>query len=363
MTFAARVSQDNSQQIGEIVLTRGLTPSVYAWFENGYGGNLVTANFGSNISALVINNAKNVIAGAIFSDSISVPLVAGIAAFKINNQGISTKFISPSSYPFDYFTSPSTVAYSYGTAVAFSPNDDAIIFGVFSALAGTPTLGAYTWNNNTGFGTRYSNPFNTPVVVFDIAFSPDGDFLAIAGSTESVVCGWSYASGFGSTFSLPASLTSRQTTAVRFSPNSAGLVFGVASSSSYLLGFQWGSGGFGAAYAAPSPAIPGAVNKIAFNPAGSAVAIAHAGAPYISVYQFNSSSGFGTKYANPSGLPAGDGRDVLFSDSGEYIAIRVNSATPASRVYVYAWDDITGFGAKISEFPRADDEPIAWRGA
>lgn len=357
MTFAARVLQDPTQSVGELITrsTSSNDPTSYIWFNSGFGGTLpiVSVRGGPAIS---FNNAKDAVA-FVFTGAANE---FGLSIYKWSNTGFGTKYTASVTVvvgsPY-YTIAPDQ--YSIGQTVAFSPSDGAIAFGVSLADTGQIPFSVYKWNNTTGFGVRYNPSFTLPNItgVVDLKFSPAGDVFVIVGNVETYVRRWSDSTGYGTAYTLPSAVQTNDPEGVAFTPSGDTICF---FNTSTLFAYPWSyASGFGTIYS-PSPTIPGQIRNIQFSPAGDAIAIAHTSSPYVSVYPWNSSTGFGTKYANPTNLPLASGRSVAFSQSGKYLAVGFN-ASPY--VYVYPWDASTGFGSRFATpttIPRGF--VTAWRG-
>lgn len=154
-------------------------------------------------------------------------------------------------------------------------------------------------------------------------------------------------------------------------PPPAGVsVVAISQNSPYLHAWPWESGlGFGAKFVDPSPIPPvppvgstnfggttdGAFPSIAATPSGKAIFVACAQSPWIVAYRY-SSLGWGVRYSDPT-LPVSfpgsasspypgfinvspDNQAVIISGTG-------NGSTQGTFT-LYAWNDVSGFGAKYS---------------
>lgn len=169
--------------------TSGNYLQAYAWsngwstkFANPTGG--TGANYGNKPT---FNNAGNAVGVGIDTSPTSVDVW-------IWSNGFGSKFSSPSSNPGNL-----------GFDVSFNPTDTAI--GVGTRDAGSASqLSIYTWNNSTGFGTRYTTPagYNggeTPT----ITWTADNKNVLIAsyGAPYVWAYSWSDATGYGTKFANP----------------------------------------------------------------------------------------------------------------------------------------------------------------
>jgi len=377
MTFAARVLQDNSQSIGQLLVSyyrpddvligNGVIP--YLMFENGFGSNLPPIKLTGNVKDISVHPTGDNV--AIAQDSTNAfNFNYCVVAYKYSDAGFGTKFSNIPSYPI--YASGSNPS-SRGSGVTFTPNGLGIVFVALQATDWTPPLGlgygplagGYDWSTTSGFSSVRIAYHTQPTTGRKIRVSPSQQAYAIAGNTAVV---WKFGSSgyFTSRYTNPVSLFANSRD-VAFNPAGTVLCF-VGSVSPYIQAYAWSdSTGFGAQYSNPISLPPAQVNAIDFSPAGDAVAIAHNSSPYISVYEWDDVTGFGAKYADPTVLPAGNGLSVKFAPSGKYIAIGHNGSPYVS---AYQWDAVTGFGAKFrdpSVLPSTGTtvgvEAIAWRGA
>lgn len=371
MTFAARVSQDPSQPIGELIVAGGsLTPAAYTMFDNGFGSrfaNIILAGdstLGDAATGVAFNYNKTVVA---FSKSSSYAFATntGVAAYNWSSNGFGSKYADPASFPL------TSGGVALGTAVAFSPlsSNQTITVGINNSSVTDERQRTWQWSTPSGFGAFYFNP-SSPITnaVTSVAYSPTGDVIVFAAGNITPIHAykWTYATGFGTKYSYPSGINVNQSgLAVTFSPDGAVIAIGTSaiSSNPTIYVYPWSfASGFGAKYANPSPLPTGNVRGVAFSPAQDAIAVAHANSPYISVYAWDNSTGFGAKYSDPAELPTGVGRAVAFSDSGNYIAVGHDNSPYVS---VYPWSSSTGFGAKFANpisLPSGA-RSLAWRGA
>ena len=103
-------------------------------------------------------------------------------------------------------------------------------------------------------------------------------------------------------------------TCVQFSPSSDAIVVGTQYDGGYLYAWRWSDAGWGTQYDPPAIPPTGVVQSVRFSPNGKLVIVAHTNAPYISVYEWSSLSGFGAK------LP--DFPDLLTYSQGESLYVR-----------------------------------------
>lgn len=123
------------------------------------------------------------------------------------------------------------------------------------------------------------------------------------------------------------------------------LVFYAMLASPYIGAIEWDDAtGFGAHLAAP--AIPPTASSIAMavSPNGKVLVTAGYVGGTVSAYKITE-DGFGEKYPAPSVGISGNCYSILFSPNGQYVHLHQTNSPFLS---TYEWNDITGFGAKIS---------------
>lgn len=385
MTFAARVLQDPTQPIGELIVAGTTTPAAYTMFDSGFGArfaNIVLA--GDYSTDVAFNYNKTLIAFAKISEYLFISNT-GIAIYNWSSSGFGSKYPDP--YPSIVDGSPGFPLNSSGGAIGQSVAWNPIVNTV-----GETYITAGTWNTTiTGQYTRswrFVSPAITPPGglitgtwkypvlsgtainrIAKIAYSPDGLALAFSAGKPVIFVYKLSADGLNTFISKYADPVGIDVNASGFSVafNPAGNVIAIGTSQpsgapTPLYVYPWSnSTGFGTKYTNPATIPGGTVYGIAFSPSGNAIAVAHNSSPYISVYPWNTSTGFGAKYANPAVLPAGPGRSVAFSDSGNYIAVGHDGGASVS---VYKWDSSTGFGTKFADpiNPPNSGAALVWRG-
>ena len=219
-----------------------------------------------------------------------------LAAYNWSASGFGTQFLAPSTPPV-----------SWCKGVKFNPAGNAIAI-VYDAF---PFISAYPWSAS-GFGTKFTNP--APQIdagfygAFGVDFNPAGTAVAISyyGSIGIDVRAFSSAAGFGTKYANPATppqSSSGYTFGVVFNP--AGNSIAVSTElSPFVYGYPWSNAtGFGTKYANPASLTAGTFSGggVAFSSTGNDIALAQYNSPYVSAYPW-SASGFGTKYTAPVGI-------------------------------------------------------------
>lgn len=200
--------------------------------------------------------------------------------------------------------------------------------------------------------------------------TPSGGAILTMVGASPYLHAWQFtsATGFGTKFADPASIPPITSSgglyitygapSIAVSPSSKAFILGVPNPP-YLYACPFSSLGFGTPYSAPSPLPPvsyGALTGpgfVTFSPDGQAVAccVDQSGATTVTfpIYAWNDISGFGAKYTDPSFSP-GELRQygnsqVRFSPDGQSIAFGLLNSP---YVAVFRWSSSTGVGARYS---------------
>lgn len=121
------------------------------------------------------------------------------------------------------------------------------------------------------------------------------------------------------------------------------LVFYATQASPYIGAIEWDDAtGFGASLAAPAIPPTASNGAMAVSPNGKVLVTAGGGT--VSAYKITE-DGFGEKYPAPSVGISGNCYSILFNPNGQYVHLHQTNSPFLS---TYEWNDITGFGAKIS---------------
>lgn len=189
--------------------------------------------------------------------------------------------------------------------------------GVLSPLAVIPWTG-------TAFGTPVIHPPAT-VAGLDgrgVAFSPDGNFIAVSGSNFN----FSVYPFSGSTLGSPTTMEGRGT-GIAFNPTGSVLAWGLQSAGMSIS--NWSSSGFGSAITVPATrGSSPAASVLSFSPSGNLLAAGNQGTLVESfnrlmVYRWLGTS-LGDLFAEPANQIAGPlsaGRVIDFSPSGDVLMV------------------------------------------
>jgi hypothetical protein len=181
-----------------------------------------------------------------------------------------------------------TATSSPGNIVASSLTSPIAVTGLTNGTAYTFTVTA-TSNFGVSPASSVSNSVTPQAISEAIFYTSYG--------TPTQANGWSASSGFGPSYTLPASYT-QPTDSLKLI-NSDSILFTGSSfnSSDSINAYNFSiAAGFGTKFANPSPATAGTISSIDYINTGNLVYSATDG--NISGYPWNNTSGFGTKYAN-----------------------------------------------------------------
>jgi 6-phosphogluconolactonase (cycloisomerase 2 family) len=179
-----------------------------------------------------------------------------------------------------------------------------------------------------------------------VAWSPDGQLLAVGDGTSGFLRVYWAAAGTFSALSFPSVALPGQVNGVAFSPDSQFMGVAFSASPYFRVYAITGTGGSAVFTALADPATPptGNANGIAFSSSSTAVTVVHATSPFISVYSI---AGMGvsaalTFVATPvaGGRPASTGRGVSYSANGQYLAV-AHDTTPFVTIYSISGDTYT----------------------
>lgn len=250
------------------------------------------------------------------------------------NLGYRTKAANPA-------TLPGNGVYD----IAFSPNGEVVAIMTQNGTG----IYAYPWKDYH-FGTKYADPTGGGVSNGGgLAWSPSGNAIASLRFNTPFVEAWRWSpAGFGTKYSNPAVLpTAGSLPKIAFSPNGRVLAM-QGGATGNVHAYAWtDASGFGTKYGNPSVAASNTVPGLAWSKTGAALLVykSRALTNEIIAYKWTDSGGFGTEYTLPSTVIGGtSSRGYSFSPDNCFVAIGI----PVSPfIAVYRWDDGTGFGARI----------------
>lgn len=90
---------------------------------------------------------------------------------------------------------------------------------VFTSSTSSPYIEAYSFNQTTGFGAKFSNPSTLPgAACYDVSVAKTNDLVAVASSSSPYVhvYPWNDSTGFGTKYSNPSALPTGDSRAIAF---------------------------------------------------------------------------------------------------------------------------------------------------
>lgn len=239
----------------------------------------------------------------------------------------------------DVFTKMvSPVANPPGTAngCAFSP--DGSLLAVSHANSPFFTVYAVSGAGASSTFTKIADPASLPggLTGNDVAFSADGQYLAVASSTSSPRGSVYSISGSGAGTTLtkisPFTAPTPNTNRADFSPDSQFLVLGTITTP-FIYIYQIASGAF-TKLSDPASLPVSDSRGVVFSPDGTLLSVAGANySPYVANYAISGTTF--TKLANPAALPPGSSTNAAWSNNGQYLTL-VSSVAPYVTRYLVA---------------------------
>lgn len=184
-------------------------------------------------------------------------------------------------------------------------------------------------------GSKLDDPEESPASTsWDIAWSPNGKYLAIAHEASPYLTVWDFTDPENLVkFDDPADMPAGDGIGIAWSPDGAHV--GVAHSTTpFVSVYPFSSGGFGTKIADPATLPAGNGQDITWSPDGLYLGVAHVGSPFLSVYPF-SSGVFGAKIADPATLPTGNSWGFAWSPGGDHMGV-VHGGFPHLTIYHFS---------------------------
>lgn len=323
------------------------TPWIYAWrwsnssgFGEAYTGPTISSDL-LNCEALSFHPAGNavVLGGDATVDRVQAWQWSSIAGF-------GTKYANPSGFPTSNYTGRSINFNRAGTAVAAAN---------LQASVSNLRFLVYTWDSNTGFGTRFTDPATTLNTngVQDLVFTPtDQAIIYGVSSSDPTNPGvkavrWNNTTGFGSAYSSPATYADFSGSMNGVAVNPAGTAVAATGPNATTSCYAWSwsdASGFGSRYSNPASVQAGQSRGVQWSPSGQSIAVVYDASPYIAAWTWTDTLGFGTRFSNPTTLPAGPTFSLTFNFEGTVVFTSGRDAA----VEAWQWSDTTGFGTKYS---------------
>lgn len=212
---------------------------------------------------------------------------------------------------------------------------DVVAFGILAA----PYAGAYSWNDSTGFGAKYSDPSGLNGCRA-VRFFPDGKTIAFADYTHGgISCfKWSSSGGFGTKYNDPEYpiAGSASSFGLYISPQGDYVINGL-NTDNYMGAWRWDNDtGFGQRYIDPNPIVAAAINDVDVSPDRKYVLTALTSTTGLGGWQWNEAEdcGFGNRLANPTTAVGSAVYSVKFNSTGTHVVIGFNTS-PYLAVYTF----------------------------
>ena len=183
---------------GNAIANSGASNTIGAWAWSGSGFGTKYSNpsgGGGYFGRRVEFSPSNTAIAAAIGDNIGVMVWPWS-----DSTGFGTKFANPSTLP------------GNAEGVTFNPSETAIVV----ASSASPFIHAYDWSGS-GFGSKKSNPATLPTNVGrDVAFTGDGQHVAIGHLDSPNISVYSFGDSFGTKLSNPGTSIPGQTYGVTF---------------------------------------------------------------------------------------------------------------------------------------------------
>jgi len=196
-------------------------------------------------------------------------------------------------------------------------------------------------------------PYNLPGSDWDINYSADCNYLAVACSVSPFVRIYYRREGRYEQLSNPSILPTDWAFGVSFSPN--GTYLAVSHQTSRFLTIYKRSGNTFTKLADPATLPAQVSRRAAWSPDSVYLAVPHTWSPYVTIYK-RSGDTF-TKLANPSLLPTGNAFGAAFSSDGVYLTI-AHDTSPFVTIYKRSGDTFTKL-ANPSVLPGGNGRNVA----
>ena len=257
-----------------------------------------------------------------------------------NTTGFGTRFTSPS---------PTPAGTGYDRGLDINKAKSAVAFG-----GDNTSFPVYSWSNS-GFGTKYANPGTLPVSSGCAAFNGDDTVLGLSqtpssGNNRISAWAWNNTTGFGTKYTDTSSNSTGNGRWLKWAPDNS-YVLMTLQNSPYIRGFPWNnSTGFGTGFTNPSSSISSASPCVDISPNSAYACVTSDFSPWIQAYPVNAFDQFGTKFANPSTavFSGGYGSSARWNRAGNVIAATNGYQGGTNRLVAYAWSS-SGFGTKFAQ--------------
>jgi hypothetical protein len=248
------------------------------------------------------------------------------------------------------YANPTTPVIPSGTtgvtySVCFTADNSCVIIGTNIA----PRLHAYTWSDDDGWGTKFSDPaVAVGTTLNQCALHPDDNvvFCGVVSAPRVMAYAFDKVTGFGTRYSNPSVILANSVVGIDVHPSGSAVAVRQSATTNGFFAYSWSTSGWGSAYTSAVGA--GLGGYMRFSPNGNVVACGTAVSPFVEAYPFDLTSGYGTKYSNPTEVPTStSGQYVAWTPDGSAIAA-LNTISGSGSAHVYAWDDVSGFGGRYA---------------
>ena len=112
------------------------------------------------------------------------------------------------------YSVPANGSVSNGYGCCFTPDGSAVIYTASNSNGAVLKIGAYAWNDSTGFGTAYANATDSSTGIARISMLSDGTAFVSGDSAGVTVTEWNSTTGFGTRYFKAEGGTNAAITAV-----------------------------------------------------------------------------------------------------------------------------------------------------
>lgn len=198
-----------------------------------------------------------------------------IVAYKWSSSGYGTAFSNPT-------LSPGSEAVS----IAITPSGKAF----FAVSYTSPGFHAWKWDDETGFGTKYTSPDFGGYSNGTVTVNPAGTVVAASYNTLLHVYKWNDVTGFGTKYATPGDLVVQRSSRMQFHPS--GNYIAINTSNGVRI-YNWSDDtGFGTAVSTWSGAGVNGVNNFVFNSTGDTLAVTSGGSSAVRLLTWSPTAGF-----------------------------------------------------------------------
>lgn len=236
---------------------------------------------------------------------------------------------------------------SNNAAVAWSPD------GRYVGVVGSTSPFVKVYSVSAGaIGSAVSDPATLPAGnAKGIAWSPNGNYLLVSHNTTPFFRLYNWSNGFGSEIvnAIPPT-TPTAMLGVAWHPSGNYFIITFSNTTPFYVVYPFFNGVIGPALTG-GVALSGASNankgNVVFSPNGSFISFAISTSPFIQTVRWKQSGGLAASVlANPATLPTGGGQQIAYSPDGLYLGL-AHAITPFCSIYPWSGDGT--YGTKVSD--------------